>query len=735
MTISQAFDLALQHHRSGRLADAEALYRQILAVRPDHAGALHFLGLIADQAGRHDLAVELIRQAIGFDPQNPLFHSNLAEALRGAGRLDEAITACRRALDLKPDFPNAHLNLGNALLAKNQLDEAIAAYRRALALDPDYPEAHSNLGNALREKNQLDEAIAACHRALQNKPHFPGALNNLGNALRNQGRLDESIAQYRRALDLKPAYPEALSNLSVALREQGQLDQAIAACRRALELQPGYAEGHNNLGIALNDNGQLDEAMAAYRRALELKPNYPGAHSNLGNALRAQGRLDDAIAAYRRALELKPDHTGAHGNLLYTLHFHPGCDPASISDQRRCWNRQFSQPLKRFIPAHSNDRNPERRLRIGYVSPDFRDHVVGRNLAPLFERHDRDRFEIFCYAAVARPDEITEEFRRRADHWRSTLGVGDEALARMIQGDGIDILVDLSQHMAGHRLPVFARKPAPVQVSFAGYPESTGLDAIENRISDRHLEGDSESGAALSAERVWTIDSFWCYDPRGMDVAINALPAMDSGTITFGCLNNFCKVTNAVLSLWARVLGDAPNSRLILMAGAGSQRQRTLETLGRAGVAGHRVEFVEHLPRRKYLELYHRLDVVLDTFPYNGHTTSLDALWMGVPVVSVAGKTPVSRAGLSQLTNVGLPELIAHSDAEYIHIAHHLTADPPRLANLRATLRARMQASPLMDAARFARNVEAAYREMWRRWCEDPSPMSDSSEPSDQSAI
>jgi len=371
--------------------------------------------------------------------------------------------------------------------------------------------------------------------------------------------------------------------------------------------------------------------------------------------------------------------------------------------------------LKRFIAPHANDLAAARRLRVGYVSPDFRGHVVGRYMLPLFELHDRERFEIVCYSGVLRSDSITARFRSLADAWRETAGVSDEALAEMIRRDRVDILVDLTQHLAGNRLPVFARKPAPVQVSFAGYPDSTGLGAIEYRISDRHLlAGSADEGAGK--ERVCLIDSFWCYDPCGMDVEVNPLPARESGTVTLGCLNNFCKVNQRVLRLWARVLGKVKNSRLVISCPAGSHRERTLEALEREGVEARRVEFVALQPLREYLELYHRLDIALDTFPYNGGVTTCDALWMGVPVVSLAGETPVSRAGLSLLSNLGMPELVAHSESEYANIAERLAGDLPGLARLRSTLRDRMKSSVLMDAPRFTRQVEQAYRQMWQAW-------------------
>jgi len=699
MTISEALQIALQHHRAGRLAEAEGFYRQILAAQPRHADALRFLGVMAHQVGRHDRAVELLRQAVIVDPNFPATHCVLGEAYFALGRLDEAVASFGRALQLKPDFPAAHNNLGNALRGQGRLDDATAAYRRALLIKPDSPEACNNLGVALQERGQLDDAIAA----------------------------------YRRALDLKPDYPNVHNNLGNALGDRGELDEAVAAFQRALQLTPDDAEVLNNLGNALWQGGRPNESAAAFQRAIQLKPDYAEAFNNLGNVLKDLCRLDEALVAYRRALELKPEHISAHSNLIYALHFHPGHNARTIAEEQERWNARFGAPLKPCVRPHSNDRDPGRRLRIGYVSPDFRDHVVGRYLLPLFRGHDRGSFEIFCYAGVIRPDKLTEEFRQCARQWRDTVGLGDEALAEMIRRDGVDILVDLTQHLAGNRLRTFARQPAPVQVSFAGYPESAGLEAIEYRISDRYLEGGSAEPATGRKERVFLIDSFWCYDPCGIDVAVNGSPARESGGVTFGSMNNSCKVNERALCLWARVLGKVKDSRLVISSRRGSHRQWTLEILGRDGVEAHRVEFEEYRPRRQYLELYHRLDIVLDTHPYNGGVTTCDALWMGVPVVSLAGETPVSRAGLSLLTNLGLPELVAHSEDDYVRIASELARDLTRLEHLRSTLRQRMETSVLMDGPRFARNVEAAYRSMWRRWCEDSPPLSDVSGESDKS--
>jgi predicted O-linked N-acetylglucosamine transferase (SPINDLY family) len=480
-------------------------------------------------------------------------------------------------------------------------------------------------------------------------------------------------------------------------------------------LRPDFVEAHYNLGVLFNDRSQLDEAIASYQRVLALNPAYTDARNNLGNTLKERGEFTAALAAFRQALAATPDRPSVHSNLIFTLYFDPESTEPMIAEEQQRWNQRFSEPWKRRVPPHDNHRDPDRRLRIGYVSPDFWDHVVGRNLRPLFQYRDPRHFEVVCYSGVARPDELTAEFQRHADLWRSTTGVSNDALAEKIRADNIDILVDLSLHSSGNRLAVFTRQPAPVQVSFAGYPESTGVDAIGYRMSDRWLE--AEMRQRQPAEQVFLLDSFWCYDPCGVEMKVNPLPAQSSGRITFGCLSNFNKVNEPVLRLWARVLKEVATARLVILCDEGSHRQRTADFLAREGLAADRLEFLPRGPRREYLELYHRLDIALDPFPYNGHTTSLDALWMGVPVVSLAGERPLSRAGVSILNNLGLAELVAYLEDEYVSIANRLSHDLPHLAELRHSLRARMEASVLMDAPRFADNIESAYRAMWRQWC------------------
>ena len=388
-----------------------------------------------------------------------------------------------------------------------------------------------------------------------------------------------------------------------------------------------------------------------------------------------------------------------------------------IHEEHRRWNRQHAEPLKKFIQPHTNDRNPDRRLRIGYVSPDLREHVVGQNLLPLLAKHDHQRVEVFAYAKVPAPDAMTERLRSHTDAWRSLVGLSDAQAADLIRQDRIDILVDLALHTANNCLLVFARKPAPVQVTYLAYAGSSGLTTMDYRLSDPYLDPPGGDESVYSEQTLRLPETYWCYQPV-VDLPPQPPPALEKGFITFGCLNNFCKVNEPLLSLWAEILRGVPHSRLLLHAYEGSPRQHVLEHLQREGIDPHRVSFAGKLPVAVYFQQYHSIDIALDTFPYGGGTTTCDTLWMGVPVVSLAGKTAVGRAGLSILSNVGLPELVANTPEEYVHLAIRLANDLPRLKDLRSTLRQRMQASPLMDAPRFARNVEAAYRQMWRNWCE-----------------
>lgn len=692
-------------------------YREALRAQPDFPQASANLGLIYLRAGQFADAVQIFRAALAQQPNDAELNFHLGNALHSSGFSNEAIAALREAVSLRPEWAAAHNNLGVALRRAEEREAALACFERALALKPEFAEAHFNRGEALASCRQPEAAIAAYRHAIALEPLSPQSHNNLGICLGALGRFDEAISCFRHALKLFPGYSEAHNNLGNVLKAAGRGHEAIFAYRSAVELRPDDAAVWNNLGCALLSQGDVDEALTVLRRAIDLQPDFAEAYDNLGSVLKERAELDAALAAYRRALDLRPDCQETHSNYLYTLNFHPGYSREQIYREHKRWNAAYAAPLRSGNPAYSNDLSCTRRLRVGYVAPDFREHCQSMFTLPLFSHHDHNDFEVIAYSSVAARDGVTEQLRGYCDGWRDILSLTDQAAADLIREDKIDILVDLTLHMARNRLFVFARKPAPVQVSWLGYPGTTGLTAMDYRLTDPYLDPPSEANDACYSERTVRLpDTFWCYDPRASEPAVKDLPSSQNRYITFGCLNNFCKVSDPSLRLWAAVMRSISGSKLILLAPGGGARERVLGLLKAEGIEGDRVEFVERRPRSHYLALYHRIDLGLDTIPYNGHTTTLDSLWMGVPVLTLVGETPAGRAGWSQLCNLGLKHLAATSERDYIKIAQQVAADLPGLAVLRRELRDRMRRSPLMDAARFARNIEVVYRRMWEDW-------------------
>jgi predicted O-linked N-acetylglucosamine transferase (SPINDLY family) len=684
-TLEQAFQVALARHQAGQLREAESLYRQILAQQPEHGDSLHMLGVLTHQAGEHGAAAQLIRKAIELLPGHAGCHTNLGTVLRAQGQLDEAIAAYRAALMLQPKAAVAHFNLGVALHDAGRIDEAIACYRRALALEPDSTAARTNLGNALKAS----------------------------------GRLEEALGEYRQAVALEPRSATTHYNLGVAFEDARRLDDAIESYQRALTLDPSSLPALNNLGHALQDAGRLEEAVAAFRRAIELQPTRAETHNNLGTALKDQGRIEEAIAAFRAALRLDPDAIRAQSNLLLDLHYLAHAEPEAIFREHREWNRFHAEPLAKSCAPHPNDPSPDRRLRIGYVSPDFRSHSVAFFLEALLASHDRDAFEIVCYADLRRPDETTARMREHADHWREIAALSDVQVAELVRADRIDILVDLAGHTARHRLLVFARKAAPVQVSYLGYCDTTGLSAMDYRLTDAFADPPGMTEHLHSEQLIRLAPSAWCFRPAVDAPAVSRAAGGD--VITFGSFNTLAKMNDEMLALWSQILTAVPMSRLVLK-NLGLQdrtvQQRLRAIFAKSGIALDRVELLGRTrSMAEHLRCYERLDVALDTFPYHGTTTTCEALWMGVPVVTLAGATHASRVGVSLLENLGRREWIAHSPEDYVRIATELASDPRRLTKLRAGLREEMARSPLMDGAALARSVESAFRQMWRTWC------------------
>jgi protein O-GlcNAc transferase len=684
-TTQEIFKLAVQHHTAGRLREAEQLYRQILAQEPTHVPTISNLGALAVMTGQNDIAVELLRQVALLKPHDAKAHSNLGNALKSQGRLDEAVPALRLALAINPRLPEVHNNLGAALCEQGFADEAVACCRQAIVLHPGYVEAYNNLGNALKDKAQVEEAIAA----------------------------------YRQAISLQPGFAQGFCNLGNALGIAGRWDESIAACVQAIRLKPDLAEAHNNLANALGVVGRLQDSIAACGEAIRLKPDLAEAHNSLGNALWKLGQLDEAVSELRQALKLKPKFAEAHSTLVYTLNCLPDTDPQIVLAEHREWADRHARALLDNSKPYSNVRDPDRRLRIGYVSGDFRRHSVSYFFIPLLENHDRESVEVFCYSNVQRHDEITERIKRSCHTWRDINGLSDDAAGRLVRSDGIDILVDLSGHSDRNRLRVFARKPAPVQVTYLGYPNTSGMTAIDYRLTDALADPPGMTDV-LNVEKLWRLPGCaWCYEPLEDTPEIEL---RETGPITFGCFNELPKINRGLVASWSELLNRVPASHMLLKSSAmaeTSAREKLASQFAEYGIDSSRLEMRGHTPSvREHLELYGRIDIALDTYPYHGTTTTCEALWMGVPVVTLAGLTHVSRVGVSLLTHAGLPELIAQTPEEYVSIASELAMNRPRLSALRADMRNKLRSSPLTAGPEFARNVEAAYRQMWRNWCE-----------------
>ena len=638
----------------------------------------------------------------------------LGFARRSQGDYAGAIEAYEAALQREPDFADALNNLGTCHQLRGQLPKAEAAFRRALELQPQIATYALNLGLILCQQHKFSMATDVLRRTREREPNNPEAAFNLGNALHGLGALRDAAEQYGAAVALRPDYADALITLGNTLEELGELESAVGAYEAAVRSRPDSVVALNNLGSLLRRLGRIEAAESVIRRGLELDTHQPALYDNLGSILKEGGQLDAAIQCFAKAVALAPDNAATHSNLVYAVTFQ-ALEGATILSECRGWNDRHAAALHPQVRSRPSAESlaVRSRLRVGYVSADFRDHCQSLFTIPLLSHHDRTGFEIFCYSSVARPDSYTHRIQMLADTWRDVHALDDAALCELIRGDRIDVLVDLSMHMAGGRPLVFARAPAPIQLTWLAYPGTTGIGAMDYRLSDPRLDP-PEFDRHYSERTVRLPDAFWCYDPLTDQPDVNALPAFARGYLTLGCLNNPCKMTDHALSLWSAVLRALPDSRLLLMVPPGRYRQRVQQRLGEQGVSAQRVDFVAYRARPEYLRSYHDIDLGLDTFPYSGHTTSLDSFWMGVPVVTRVGRTCVGRGGLSQLFQLGLLELAAETDESFVEAAVAMANNLPRLASLRSQLRGRLRQSPLMDAARFARNIETAYQECWR---------------------
>jgi predicted O-linked N-acetylglucosamine transferase (SPINDLY family) len=549
-------------------------------------------------------------------------------------------------------------------------------------------------------------------QALLIEPKNPRALSYGSVIAANTGRKDLALKLIGQALKLAPDAPMVIHDAALVFWECGQRHRACRLWERLNVLQPGSAETLWNLAVYHCHQDDAEAAERYFRQVMELAPRHPGLHMILGNVVKGTGRIGEAIAFFREGARLFPQLIRESSNYLYGMHFDPSYGPEQIHAEHAAWGQALEAVIS-ATNAHHNDRSPERRLRIGYVCSHFRGHVLGYSLLPLFRQHDRSQFEIYGYSDTRDADEMTAAFRQGADVWRDTATLSDVQLAAQVSQDKIDVLVDLIMHTAGVRLGMFARKPAPIQLTWLAYPGSTGLSRMDYRFTDPVLDPPGQTDHFYTEQSI-RLESIWCYEPPANSPSVRPLPAEKNGYITFGCLNSFAKINDTVLEVWREILAAIPDSRLVLVPPKGKVTERVREKLG---VDSSRLIGLPRASRHEYFKNYHRIDLALDPFPYTGGITTLDSLWMGVPVVTLAGATVVSRGSLSILSNVGLTELAAGNKADYVALAVALAQDKARLRELRAGLRERLERSMLMDANRFARQIESAYRDLWRKWC------------------
>lgn len=772
----------------GRTAGALAAYRRAILIKPDYSTIYSNLGVLLAQEGKLEAAEVTYRQAIALQPDLAEAYANLGNTLQDQSRVVEAISAYRVALLLKPLFAEAHSSFGNALRTQGMLDQAVSAYRQAIAVRPDLTVAHSNLGNALRDQDKLGEALVAYRNAIILGPDYAEAYSNLGVTLREMEKPEEAAIAYWRAIAIKPDLPEAHSNLGVALRKAGKMDEAVAACRRAVVVGPDHATTYCNFGVVLADRDEFSNALSAYRRAILLRPDYAAAHYNRGNLYSDMGDYAQAMASHRRALIFQPDHVEAEVNLcvplkmshryceallcaerallidpeyalahqatalmlahlsdysdvtrhsdaalagspgdpdvwegrLYMFSYHPDLRAQEIYAEFVRWGDQFPCPTPNTWAAH--ERGRVRRLRVGYVSPDFRRHTSRFFFEPLFSHHDRALVELFAYSNVKHEDSDTVRFKTLFDHWRDIRGMSDERAAEMVRSDGIDILVDACNHMDEDRLDVFVHKPAPIQVTWLGAAWTTGLPMVDYVLFDKYMAPEG----TLTRENIVRLPGcFVAYRPPAVTAAVAPLPALERGHVTFGYSGRTERLNHRTFRSWAEILRRLPDARLVLDFPVFADPQT--QGYYRVFLARHGID-IERVDMRRSENIFEGLcdiDILLDCFPHSGGTMLFDALWMGVPFVTLASRPPVGRIGTSLLSNLGLFQWIAHNEDKYVETVIDRARDLDSLGALRETLRERMRQSPLMDEHGFARGVEAAYLRMWQRWCADepPSPL------------
>lgn len=767
------------------LQHTEQICRSILRIDPIHGDALHVLGIVAHRQGRQveatniirralatateqssnravdrdtlrelDRAVKTYRESIQRDPQSAEVYYALGIEQIETGDFTGAIASFEHALVIRRDWLDAAEKLGEASLHANDSNRAVHILEQLTACCPErvsarrllaesyvkqgrlekaalqFQEAirhsdsdahlHYQLGRTRLLQGRLSEASESLAVALALDPDHKAAWNERGAALLNLGETEAARSHFGEALKRNPHDPDALCNLALIHLLASEFDQAGKLCRRALQTTPDHAATHNLLGNVLRLQGKLQEAVSSFQQALHLNAAYTEAHNNLALSFQTQGRMEQAVAHYRRAVESRSNCVSAHSNLLLSLHYLPDNDLDKHFSEHLNWAEAHANSLPRMELANSPD--PDRKLRVGYLSADFREHPVGTFIEPIITGHDPTQVEVACYSNVAAPDDLTRRLEASVDHWRTTNWRNDDEVARQIVSDGIDILVDLAGHTAGNRLQILARKPAPIQITYLGYGGTTGLETVDYRLTDSVADPVGEP--RRHTEELQRLQSgLLCFVPPTDAPPVAPSPVEKNGYVTFGSFNNPSKLNAHCIELWSRLLREISGSRMILKYpafGDADTRDRCLNLFVEQGIAAERIEFRGgKLPLTDHYAAFGDVDIMLDSFPYSGSTTTCESLWMGIPVVTLRGKSFVGRISASILTTIGRAELIADSLDDYHQRVQALVASNSQLASIRSSLRGQMMSSSLCDPQGYTREIETVYRQVWRKWCRE----------------
>lgn len=702
----------------GRLDEAEASYRRAIALKPDYARAHGNLGAVLLERHRFADAEACFRKALQLQPGNAEAHCNLGTTMMRLGRLLEAEASQRHALALQPDRAETLSNLGATLCQLDRLDESERCLRRARELRPDDADTLIRLGITLKALGRAAEAEGTALQVLGISPDSAHVHAQLGMLLKSLGRIAAAESCLRKALELDPDHVDAHSYLGNLLRDDGRVDEAISHFRRAVAVAPDNPAALGNLAVALMEKFQLTEAEECARRALALNPDSAALHGNLGGVLSHLGRVDEAVASYRQALALDPQNAMSHSNLLFCLSHATNLDSAALLGEHEAFAERFEKPWRTKWPEWTGSRDPERALRVGILSGDLRNHAIAYFIEPVLKGLGAyPALALHAYSNHPGEDAVSLRLRPLFATWRTVDAQSDRELVQTIRDDGIDILVELSGHTARNRLTAVARKPAPLQASWMGYPATTGLTAVDYYLADAMFLPRGRFDEQFS-ERIVRLPASAPFLPSPLAPAVGPLPARAGSGFCFASFNHLSKLNPAVVAAWAQVLHAVPGARMLIGGlHAGGETDVLAGWFAAAGIPADRLDFRPRCPLADYLRLHHEVDVCLDSFPYGGGTTTLHALWMGVPTLTLAGTTSSGRSGASILGHVGLADFVAADVPDFVRRAQRIAADLDALAAIRAGLRERFTASAMGQPALVAAGLERALRTMWRRWC------------------